>query len=259
LISSAARAAAAAAAAACIFLPRPKALATNESSLWPDADLIPTAGEDRREIIAAFAQANDLQAPDRRSMLKAASSQIDLLDYTMLEVVQTAGVIDLLAAKAAAGCTVRMMLSASDSAELVIAEAEQGRDITLTDIPELAREVDRSRGYLQPLLEIPWIEVRSFVAGRFNPILRFDGETLVTLHLWGTPGSQAPLLHLRRGGEHGLFEQFANHHDAIWTEATDPVQPDPDYYPHRSENPDRYRPPPPLTGERDAPSQAQGP
>ncbi len=76
----------------------------------------------------------------------------------------------------------------------------------------------------------------------FNTILRFDDQMLVTLHLWATPGPEAPLIHLQRRAEHGLFDQFARQLDAIYDEASDPIRADPDLYPPPDQNPQRYQP-----------------
>jgi len=203
-----------------------KAVGKPERDLWPEQEIKAQIGDARAEIIAAYPQANDLAAPDWRVLLKAATVQIDLLDYTLTDILTSAGTVDLLAAKAAAGCQIRILISAKDSAQLVIAEAEQGADITLTDIPDGAREAERSTAMLQPLLNSDGVEAREFVAGRFNTILRFDDHMLLALHTYGTPGSHASLLHLRRKSEAGLFERFAAHYDAIWQEAGEPIRPD---------------------------------
>jgi hypothetical protein len=80
-------------------------------------------------------------------------------------------------------------------------------------------------------------EIREHVANRYNSILRADDELLLTLHLWGTPGTRAPLLHLRRNSDDGLFERFAGHYDALWNQAAKPIEPDPAVYPDPTQNP----------------------
>ena len=221
------------------------ALGCEPHQLWPDLErLIPAAQEDPQEIVTAFARGDDADVPDWRMFLDAAVMQIDLLDFTLREVIQDPAVVARLAAKADAGCQIRVLVSDRDSVQLAIAEAEQHSDRGLTELPALAWDVERSLGYLQPLLGLPGIQVRTFVAGRFNTILRFDEQMLVTLHLWGTPVPSTPLLYLRRQGDAGLFDRFAGHHDAIWHHAASPVAPDPDVYPDPEQHPDRYQPQP---------------
>jgi hypothetical protein len=65
---------------------------------------------------------------------------------------------------------------------------------------------------------------------------------LVTLHLWATTSAQAPLLHLRRAGDDGLFDQFAGHVEAIRHQAGQPAEPNPEFFPNPLQDPDGYRP-----------------
>jgi transcriptional regulator with XRE-family HTH domain len=201
-----------------------QALGKTERELWPEHDLQIAGRDERAEILSAYAHTNDVAAPDWRALLNQAAVQIDLLDFTLTDVLASAGTIDLLTVKAQAGCEIRLLISAPDSAQLVLAEAEQGTDITLTDIPDSAQEAEHSITLGRSLSTTPGIEARTFIAGRFNTILRFDDEMLVTLHLYGTSGQEAPLLHLQRHSDHGLFEQFAAHYDAIWQGAESVTQ-----------------------------------
>lgn len=76
---------------------------------------------------------------------------------------------------------------------------------------------------------------------RFNTIVRCDEQMLVTLHLYGTPAREAPLIHLRQADHPGLFAQFEQHYQAIWENARDPVTPEPDLFPDPTTNPDHYQ------------------
>lgn len=199
-------------------------LGTTEAELWPELDLRLDGRDERGEILAAYAQAGALAAPHWRTLLQTARHQVDLLDLTLAALLSTAGTPELLTEKAAAGCRIRLLLSAPDSAHLGLADAEQGQDVTLLDIPHSAREVERSLAITDPLAGREGIEARTFIAGRLATVLRFDQEMLVTIHLYGTPGESAPLLHLKRHSDHGLFERFSDHFEAVWRIA-DPADP----------------------------------
>ena len=107
--------------------------------------------------------------------------------------------------------------------------------------PPAAYDIARSRGYIEPLLQVRGIEARRFVAMRFNSIIRCDEQMLVTLHLWGLPGQHAPLLHLRAPDHPGLFERFETHYRSIWDHAAHPIEPEPDLFPDPDTHPDHYR------------------
>ncbi len=42
---------------------------------------------------------------------------------------------------------------------------------------------------------------------------------LLTVRLYGTPGFQAPLIHLRRERDYGIFDQLAAHIEDLWQNA----------------------------------------
>jgi hypothetical protein len=53
----------------------------------------------------------------------------------------------------------------------------------------------------------------------YNSVFRFDDDMFVTPHVFGRPGRLAPLLHLRRRQEAGIFENFATHFEDVWGSA----------------------------------------
>ena len=214
-----------------------RALNVSERELWPDAQ-IPKAASSRLELVGAFAQAGDVLAPDWRTLLKDARERIDLLDFTLTDTLAAPGVPDLLANKAKNGCQIRILISYATRARLAtdtpLDQPYKG------DEPVAAFEIARSRGHIQQLLGVPGIEARKFATMRFNSITRCDEQMLVTLHLWGTPSQQAPMLHLRVDDHPGLFEQFADHYQSIWENASHPIEPDSDQFPDPDTNPGHY-------------------
>lgn len=224
-------------------------LGVQPHQLWPDADLPPARTEpDGGELVAVYTRADDPGAPDGRTLLEAAVGEIDLLDFTLADLLHDPEIIRLLAAKTAGGCHIRILVSAPDSAYLAVTAGEQAQPAKLTVLPQMAFDAERTIGFLQPLLAAGAVEARTFVAGRFNSIVRCDGRMLVTLHLWGTEPRHAPLLHLQRHGDDGIFDRFAAHYDAIWHEAATALQADPGTYPDPDHNPERYQPPTPPPG-----------
>lgn len=47
-------------------------------------------------------------------------------------------------------------------------------------------------------------------------VFRFDHDALVTPHLARLVGHDSPLLHLRRQGDSGMFDRFAEHSEELW-------------------------------------------
>jgi transcriptional regulator with XRE-family HTH domain len=215
------------------------ALGVHERELWPDAAPPARPSRDGQpELVSAFAHASVEHAPDWSELLEAASERIDLLDFTLADILSVPGVAELLGAKASAGCNVRLLISYQTRARL--AEDTPIDQPYPDEEPAAAYEIARSRGHLEPLLALPGIQARKFAAMRFNSIVRGDDEMLVTLHLWGTPSQRAPLLHLRQAEQPALFDQFATHYQAVWDHAAHPIDPEPGLFPDPATHPEHY-------------------
>lgn len=221
-----------------------RALGREQPELWPEIATAPVYDDHdaRSEIHGAWATPDDDQVPDLRELIEEAHDQIDLCDYSLLETLADPDTTGSLAAKAAAGCQVRILIAASDSI-WVTARAEQlGQSADYIGQSELHRQIDTARGHLEPLLRTPGIQARQFYTHPGYRILRADTEMLITAHLQAAPTNQAPVLHLRRRQDGGLFDQFAAHLNTIAVQSSEPLDPAPDLYPDPRTDPQRYQP-----------------
>ena len=212
-------------------VPRPRsrakvaqALGVEEIDLWPDIAAPSLTRDHGRELAGVYASASDIRAPHWRELMQTAREHIDLLDYTLHDILTAPGTIDLLREKADAGCHVRILIAHPKSIWVTSLSQQLGEDQpdehgnTALDL-----EIQQSLDQLKPLAGHPGIELYTHWAERANSILRFDDQMLVTLHLYATPDSQAPVLHIHRRGDNGLFDQFADHLDVIREQASDPI------------------------------------
>lgn len=220
-----------------------RALERSEAELWPETVAKAPSQDAGQEIAAAFARANDLGAPDWRELLKSAGERVDLLGFSLIDVLSTAGTIEALQAKAAAGCPVTVLIASPDSLWVQSVARQLGQDEEdYVGRSELSRDIELARGHLEPLIGKSGVEVRVHYAERLHRILRFDDQMLVTLHLWGAASEQAPLLYLKRSIEGGLFDQFAGQLQTVLEDVSEPLEADPVLYPDPAQNPGRYRP-----------------
>ena len=74
--------------------------------------------------------------------------------------------------------------------------------------------------HLAPVVASPLTEVRFHRTPMYNSVFRFDDQLLLTPHLYGRPGYQASMLHLRRVGAGGMFDNYAQHFEDVWNAAT---------------------------------------
>ena len=205
-----------------------QALAADEIELWPEAKPTNAAEDPFKELAGAWPDSGDVHTPDWLAMLDAATEQIDLLDPTLHGIITEHGVLEQLAGKAARGAQVRILIAAHDSIYLTTHDQELGREPGPDDRYPSERELEQTNQALRPLIQQPRVEIREFLTGRPNTILRFDEQMLITLHLYGLTRPEAPMLHVRRRQDRGIFDQFAGHFERIWDQAAEPFEADTD-------------------------------
>jgi transcriptional regulator with XRE-family HTH domain len=174
-----------------------RALDATEHNLWPEtAAAAPrTTAATPTDLIAAYTTTDDPDVPDWKALMRAATDRIELLGDTLIPILGTPGVPELLAAKAAHGCEVRILI------------LDPGR-------------------HLAPLLEQSGIHIRVLEAPAHQTIYRFDEQLLLILHLLDEDDQPGPLLHLRHAAEGGLFDRIEEHYHHLWEDVSQPIQPD---------------------------------
>jgi hypothetical protein len=198
-------------------------LDTPEPLLWPDAVQDSRPADDRQELSGIFASRSDLRAPDWRTLLTAAQRQVDLLDFTMTEILTTPGVTDRLAEKARAGCQIRLLIAHPKSIWVTELAQQLGQATDEHGNTSLDHDINESLRHLEALRGEIGIETRTFWAARSHTVLRFDEQMLVIPHLHGQPAERAPILHLQQVRDDGLFAQFAQHLQSLYEQASDPL------------------------------------
>lgn len=118
--------------------------------------------------------------------------------------------VPALQAKCGEGLRVRAVIGDPESEHVAYRDREEGTPLTL------GVRIQTTLATWQPLLGCEGFELRYQDVPLYNSVFRFDDEMLVTPHLFGTPGSQAPMMHVRRLGPGGLFSRFSSHFDGIW-------------------------------------------
>jgi hypothetical protein len=187
-------------------------LGVREQALWPGARA-GAAGvtTGTSEILAAYAHRAEVPSHVWHDLFDQAKTQIDLLAYAMLFLPEASPrLVDQLKEKAAAGCAVRIALADPDSEAVVTRDQEEGLGGALRS------RIRYTLHYLADVSEQDGISLRLHSTPMYNSIFRFDDEMLVTPHLYAQPGYASPVIHLRRIGSHGIFENFALHFERVW-------------------------------------------
>jgi lambda repressor-like predicted transcriptional regulator len=199
-----------------------RALDTTEQHLWPHIPATPApdraAPPRPADVLTGCPSADDLAAPDWKTLMRDATDRIDLLGDTLTEILETPGVPQLLATKATNGCAIRILLF------------HPGR-------------------HLASLADRPGIEIRVLEALARHDIHRFDEQLLLSLHLGGEDPDRAPVLHVRRAAPAGIFDRLTDHYDDLWENSSTAIDPELDVAPDDDEASG--------TSERDLPTSDQ--
>lgn len=200
-------------------LPRHRALVSrrlgdDEEWLWPEATSpSPTGpeGDASAEIVAAYPFRSEAPTSLWWNLVTRATRQVDLLGYTLYFLaLQHPELVATLQAKCTEGLKIRAAIADQNSEHVAYRDREEATPLTLVV------RVQTTLATWAPLMNSSGFSLRYQDIPLYNSVFRFDDEMLVTPHLYATPGSQAPLLHLRRLGPGGLFSRFAAHFESVW-------------------------------------------
>ncbi|GGQ38699.1 DUF5919 domain-containing protein [Streptomyces mutabilis] len=180
--------------------------------LWPKIRSVVAPGPDR-EIVATYPYRNACPTAVWSRLFDGAKRDITYAGYTNYFIWQEQPRMpERLAAKTEAGCAVRFLVGDPESEVTRRREAIEAVPLTVSTRIQITLDA-LSR------IEDGAVEARLSDQHIALSVFRFDDEMLVTPHLANLLGHDSPLLHLRRRGAGGLFDRFAEHVEALWSDA----------------------------------------
>lgn len=187
-------------------------------ALWPALRQPRAARAVSPELVALYDQRADIPVSAFADLLAQAQERIDVLVYAAVFLHEAYPRLnDLLRERAAEGCTIRIALGDADS-EIVQARGQEERfGHGIESRCRLALM------HYSPLIGTSGIEVRTHETTLYNSLYRADDQLLVNAHVWGVNAYGAPVWHLRRSGDGGMFDTYAESFNAVWATAK-PVQ-----------------------------------
>ncbi|MHA6762671.1 XRE family transcriptional regulator [Streptacidiphilus sp. PAMC 29251] len=195
-----------------------EALAEDAHALWPALRQARPARAVSPELIALYDQRADVPVSAYVDLLSVARRRIDVLVYAAVFLHEAYPRLnDLLRERAADGCAVWIAVGNADSQNV----QQRGRE------EKFGHGIDsRCRLALlhyQPLLGVPGVEIRTHGTTLYNSLYRADEQMLVNAHVWGLNAYGAPMWHLRRVGDGGIFDTYSQSFEAVWATAA-PVE-----------------------------------
>jgi hypothetical protein len=196
-----------------------RALGVDEEMIWPKAvqERVKTGTD--RELVHSYPFRSACPSTIWAELIESAHDELFLAGYTnYFFFTQLPQFADTLRQKAASGCRVRFLLGDPDGE--VTRQREQIEDVALSVSTRIRITLEN----LDRLGPLDGVEARfSAPLDAINhvslSVFRFDSDALVTPHLARLVGHDSPLLHLRRQGDGGMFDRFAEHAEELWTRA----------------------------------------
>jgi hypothetical protein len=166
------------------------------------------------ELIALHEKRADLPVSAFIDLFAQARETIGILVYAAVFLHEAYPRLnDLLAERAAEGCTIRIALGDADSPHV----QQRGQEETFGHGIESRCRL--ALMHYRPLLGVPGVEIRTHGTTLYNSIYRADDQMLVNAHVWGVNAYAAPVWHLRQAEGSGVFSGYARSFDEIWSTA----------------------------------------
>ena len=203
-------------------LPHPRSRAAvarlvgvDEGRLWPAAGEAVRRGRFGGEVRAIYPDRSAVPRDVWVGLFERAESEVCVLVYSGLFLAEDSRVTRLLAEKARAGVSVRILLGDPDSDEV----AQRGADEGIGE--SMAARVRNALALLSGVVGFEKVQLRLHRTVLYNSIYRADDEVLVNTHIYGVGAAGAPVLHLHRTGESSIASTYIASFERGWGESRD--------------------------------------
>ncbi|GAB3979191.1 DUF5919 domain-containing protein [Actinoallomurus acanthiterrae] len=146
-------------------------------------------------------------------LFSQAKQEIRILVYSGLFLAEDVGILRILASKANAGVSVRILLGDPDCTHV----AERGADEGVDDA--MSAKIRNSLVLYEPLRETSCMEIRLHRTVLYASLYGADDELLVNPHAYGVAASNAPVLHVRCSEENDLANVYLGSFERVWHSA----------------------------------------
>jgi hypothetical protein len=190
-------------------------LGVDEAYLWPDArtrDQVANASES--EIISIYPARWAVPQDLWRMFFDNAEREIGVLAYSGLFIPEDMGIQRIFRRKASEGVSLRILIGDPDSDEVQQRGVDEGIGV------DMGARCRNAIVLYQPLRDLDGIEFRLHRTILYNSIYRADDQVLVNTHIYGTPASNAPVLHLRHVEGGDMVGTYVESFDRVWATGT---------------------------------------
>ncbi|MCO1581233.1 XRE family transcriptional regulator [Crossiella sp. SN42] len=190
-------------------------LNVDQIHLWPDAGDKLGVQHVQSEVVSIFPTRSSVPPSVWIDLIGGVEDQMDVLAYSAILLVEQCDLLPVLKRKVRDGVRFRFLIGdpASDAvAQRAVEEGTTGG---------LEGRVQLMLRYLQEVVGLPGVEVRTHGTVLYNSIYRFDDQMLVNGHAYGSVAGQNPVIHLRRGSEGEMWGHYFRSFEAVWATGND--------------------------------------
>lgn len=188
-------------------------LGGDEAELWPDAGGPLTARARPEELRAVYPHRWAVPRDVWVRFFGSAEHEVDVLAYSALFLAEDAGMLGIIADKAARGVRVRFALGDPDSACV----AQRGQEEGIGDA--MAAKVCNALTLYRPLAASENVEIRLHQAVLYNSIYRTDDQLFVNQHTYGVPAARAPVFCFRKSDDGDMVSAYFESFEGVWKTA----------------------------------------
>jgi transcriptional regulator with XRE-family HTH domain len=182
----------------------------DEADLWPGAGG-PLTGRSRPgELGLVYPHRWAIPRDVWTRFFSAAEQEIAILAYSALFLAEDEGILQILAARARDGVSVRIALGDPDSHHV----AERGEEVGIG--AAMSAKIRNALALYAPLREMQNIEIRLHDAVLYNSIYRADGHMLINQHSFGVPAAHSPVIELRQAEVGDMANAYLNSFERVW-------------------------------------------
>lgn len=185
-----------------------------QSKIWrAEVPAPPSPQHGGAEIEASYAHRWAVPRNVWQWLFSQAEREIGILVYSGLFLAEDMGITRILAEKAHAGVSVRILLGDPDSAHVAERGADEGVD------EAMAAKIRNSIVLYQPLRDVDGVEIRLHGTVLYASLYRADDDLLVNPHAYGITASNSPVLHVRHVEHGGMASTYVDSFERVWRSA----------------------------------------
>jgi hypothetical protein len=185
----------------------------NEADLWPGAGGPLTGHARPGELGVVYPHRWAIPRDVWARFFSAAEQEIAILAYSALFLAEDEGILQILAARARSGVSVRIVLGDPDSRHVAERGEEEGIGTAMS------AKIRNALALYAPLREIGNIKIRLHDAVLYNSIYRADDHLLINQHSFGVPAAHSAVFELRRVEKGDMADAYLGGFERVWVKS----------------------------------------